>query len=89
MHFSTLTGTRAEDSNSMPGFSPDWNLRWHRLKPGILHPGYQLTHDMAETLLEIFVWLHLCRAHFYAEARNEEWRKHCAAQIKTDNGDGI
>ena len=42
----------------MPGFSPDRKLRWPRLKPGILHPRYQLTHDMAETRAIFFTGSH-------------------------------
>ena len=120
MNFPTLTRTKAEAQQLAAGLFPGAEIALTRLKPGTTYPRYQLTHDMADTLREIFIWLfeqkpriykrarwHLFYdlAHrlarqldengeakireIYAEARNEDWRKHRAAQIMTGDGDGI
>ena len=55
MNFPTLTRTKAEAQKLAAGLFPGEHIALTRLKPGTTHPRYQLTHDMAETLREIFI----------------------------------
>jgi hypothetical protein len=120
MNLPTLTRTKAEAERLATELFPGVEIALARLKPGTTHPRYQLAHDMAETLNEVFRWLHeqkpriykrarwylfydlahrLARqldengqakvSDIYAEARNEEWRRRCAAQSMTGDGEGI
>lgn len=120
MNLPTLTRTKAEAERLAAEVFPGEAIALARLKPGTTYPRYQLAHDMADTLHEVFRWLHEQKpriykrarwylfydlAHrlarqldengqakireIYAEARAEEWRKHCAPQTMTGDGDGI
>lgn len=69
MNFPTLTRTKAEAQQLATDLFPGDSAALARLKPGTTFPRYQLTHDTAETLRAVFLWLHEQRPRIYKRAR--------------------
>jgi hypothetical protein len=69
MEFPTLTRTKAEAQHLAAELFPGVEIALAQLKPGITHPRYQLAHEMADTLNEVFRWLYEQKPRIYKRAR--------------------
>jgi hypothetical protein len=68
MNFPAFTRTKAEALRLAADLFPGDSAALAKLKPGTTHPRYQVTHDTADTLRAVFVWLHE-RPRIYKRAR--------------------
>jgi hypothetical protein len=69
MNLPRQTRTKAEALQLAAELFPGERIALARLKPGTTFPRYQLTHDTAEALREIFLWLHEQKPKIYKRAR--------------------
>jgi nucleoside-diphosphate-sugar epimerase len=69
MNFPVLTRTKAEAERLAAELFPGEAIALARLKPDTTYPRYQLAHDMASTLHEIFRWLYEQKPRIYKRAR--------------------
>jgi hypothetical protein len=69
MNFPAITRTKAEAQQLAAEIFPGESGALARLKPGTTFPRYQLTHDTADRLREIFLWLHEQKPKIYKRAR--------------------
>lgn len=69
INFPRLTRTKTEALQFAAEMFPGERHALARLKPGITHPRYQLTHDTADTLHAILFWLHDQKPKIYKRAR--------------------
>ncbi len=65
----SLTRTKTEAQRLAAELFPGDEIALARLKPGTDCPRYQLTHDTADTLRAVLVWLHEERPRIYKRAR--------------------
>ena len=69
MTLPNLTQTKTEAQQLAAELFPGERVALARLKPGTTFPRYQLTHDTADKLRAVFVWLHAQKPLIYKRAR--------------------
>jgi hypothetical protein len=69
MNLPNYIRTRAEAQSLAADIFPGERAALERLKPGITHPRYHLTHATNDTLREVLLWLHERKPRIYRRAR--------------------
>lgn len=69
MNLPPLTRTKAEAQRLAAELFPGERAALGRLKPGTTFPRYHLTQEAANSLREIFTWLHEQKPRIYKRAR--------------------
>jgi hypothetical protein len=65
----SLTRTKTEAQQLAAELFPGEEIALAKLKLGTAYPRYQLTHDTAETLRAVLIWLHEGKPRIYKRAR--------------------